>query len=247
MNNIRNIIRDNHDFVAVIGFVIGGVIIFLLIIVNYLSGVDKSYKDSVSGEDVSMVETGGISNVMILGSDLLIKDGLNEDVFFDARNKMAIFFQEVFPKITSLSYKEGDFVKNDDGKIYFTLTSNKKDVFEFMIRGENKYTYEMTIIYQGEQILSYDASKIIVPNKNPNKLKEILPYTINLPDNPPVTVVTYGRTESVRKYEIAVDSCGDEKIKEQAIKIVHEWLMSQWFNPEDFTFSVPNYCDGAGA
>lgn len=106
-----------------------------------------------------------------------------------------------------------------------------------LVDNEDQFSY--TISKGGDELLSYDSSSIdrVYPAKE--RIDALLPHTLTMDDGTIVTLKHY-----TDDYEIAVLSCGNADIKKRAEQAVRDWITEVGFNQEEYTFKIPNYCDG---
>lgn len=127
--------------------------------------------------------------------------------------------------------------KKKDNEYAATLTICGESYTISLKDNGDQFSYEIS--KGGDLLLSYDSSSIdrIYPAKS--KIDALLPHIITMEDGTVVTLKHYKDD-----YEIAVNSCGDKAIKEKAEQAAREWITEVGFNQEEFTFVIPDYCDG---
>ena len=114
------------------------------------------------------------------------------------------------------------------------------------------YTTSVNCLHPDEYI--YDFYPCIAPNENTDTaylsyLDNMLPYSgyVNNDSNSDAAIYissierTTGGTPFVR---VNVNSCGDAKIMEDAIKTVKNYIEDHQLNPEDYTYKLNDLCDG---
>ncbi|MBQ3296996.1 hypothetical protein IJH01_02650 [Candidatus Saccharibacteria bacterium] len=124
---------------------------------------------------------------------------------------------------------------------------------------EFKATYQVSFALMGNKGF-YEAPMVDCPTPDLMKYPETyckgektstlsvtvgrsLPYYFNLASGELVTV-TSGRDEASKEVlNIRVSSCGDEVIKSEARKEVESWIQSLGYEPSDYQFNVPEFCD----
>lgn len=82
---------------------------------------------------------------------------------------------------------------------------------------------------------------------NSNDIDLYLPYTGTIENGLEYTVKKRYYTDDTPYLEIAIDSCGDQNILNQALNSVKAWLTNNHLNPDDYAFEVPShYCADGG-
>ena len=72
-----------------------------------------------------------------------------------------------------------------------------------------------------------------------------LPYEGKIKSGEPFYVSYKYYTNGEPYIEVAINSCGDKKILDQALELTKEYLQSNSVNPDDFIFEVPSrFCPG---
>ena len=106
--------------------------------------------------------------------------------------------------------------------------THKTPILKLSVRDENSLIYE------------YSSKTYEPPKKSASSIDSFLPYENKTIDNISYTVF---RRKTDKKLEIASDNCGSKEIKDTVKDSVDRWLESNYFEPEDFQFEMPDYCD----
>ena len=250
-NKLHNFFATNPELTKVVSYVFIGVAVFAIIVVSFwLANRQDShtYVDSVSGETVNTLNTGAISDdsPTFIGYEQVASQ-MDSDLTTAVKSQLQVFFHNTLPQAEKVSYKKDSLAIEGD-TYNFTLVASDGKEFVAQLTGISKNDYKLTLTYKGGTVLSYDAPKIITPVKNPLDLVNYLPHTINQSEIPTVTVSKVGRERgSLTRYEISVNSCGDQSIKTRALELTNQWLKQKGFNPSDFSFEIPDYCDGGAS
>ncbi|MBR3248538.1 hypothetical protein IKF89_00710 [Candidatus Saccharibacteria bacterium] len=248
-NKLHNFFTNNQELTKVISYIFIGIAVFAIVVVSFwLANRQDShtYVDSVSGETINTLNTGAISSdgPVFVGYEQVASQ-MDSDLASAVKNQLQVFFHNTLPQVEKISYKKDSLATEGDTYIFTLVASDGKE-FIAQLTGTTKNNYQLTLSYKGGTVLSYDALKIITPTKNPLDLVNYLPHTINQSEIPTVTVSRVGRERgSLTRYEISVNSCGDQSIKTRALELTNQWLKQKGFNPSDFNFEIPDYCDGA--
>ena len=78
-----------------------------------------------------------------------------------------------------------------------------------------------------------------------NDISLYLPYKATIENVGEYTVKQRYYPDGTPYLEVAIDSCGDQTILDQALTSAKNWLTANRFNPDDYSFEVPaHYCAG---
>lgn len=82
---------------------------------------------------------------------------------------------------------------------------------------------------------------------NSDDIDLYLPYTGTIENGLEYTIKTRYYPDGEPYLEVAIDSCGNQTILDQALAAAKAWLTSNQLNPNDYTFEVPShYCADGG-
>lgn len=125
---------------------------------------------------------------------------------------------------------------SDDNKNPYLIANNTTMVM--CIADKNKVIYEDFICKDKQN--SFGKYLIVDSFKLYSEMLGVDPYFDG------IEVVSEEQNNSDTPYnyiKIMAISCGDDKLKENAKKIVNEYLNSLGFSLNDFEYKIPNYCE----
>ena len=217
--------------VAIILAAIIGLVFFGIHLANEGYEVDEA-----SGVSVDKKNTGAISSskLSLVGFDSLSKK-YPQNAYLEMVDVLKKYFSAIRPKGTKLSYIK-DSYKDNGFKVLIDNTykysvraeAESQSVIKLSVRDENSLIYE------------YSSKTYEPPKKSASSIDSFLPYENKTIDNISYTVF---RRKTDKKLEIASDNCGSKEIKDTVKDSVDRWLESNYFEPEDFQFEMPDYCD----
>ena len=233
--------QNNQSLVELLGYftIIIIMLITILALIIYgihLAGLNDPIIDEASGQEIDPKNYGSAQDwrLSVIGFEAL-KDHYSQESHAKIVQTLQAYFSATHPKSKKISYKKGSFEDNS-----------------FKVVISDTYTYDVTAVEQSDNTIKLDIKE---NGKNIFDYKIINYTTIYLPKNaidgflPYVGKTSEGdkyrvfRREKDKKLEIAVDNCGKAEIKDRTLKEVKEWLKSHNFNPADFDFEMPTYCD----
>ena len=214
-------------------------------IANSLLGNGSYEIDRVSGEKIYTRHTGAINDrtIQLVAIEKVQESGLDVEIYRTAKEDILDYFSYQYPYFKRLSLKTGDGVSKGNESYSFNLESNTGNTFNVNISGGNLQNYKITIIdnNNGNTIFNYDKSQEPIVLRNIERLAaKQLPHTIDI-DGHQATLL---RRPYDDKYEISINSCGDNELKSKAETKIKEWLESLSYNIDNFQYEVPDYCDG---
>ncbi len=232
-------------------FVGGTILIALIIFVVYAVYSVKSAepiatKDKASGEKVIEANTGAPGNgVALIGFDALTENGIKSEPYVEIVKTISNFFDLAFPKYERLSYVANSIAFSDETYDYgFKAKSNTGDEFDIRVNGLNATNYQVKIYNAGNLLLDYDSSKEALITKSAGQLWKDLPFTFTLSDKTQGQFVYYQSDDGERSYYISVNTCGNEKLKQEARTKVYSFLQRNNYDPSEITINFPDTCDG---
>ena len=241
-DNKKNIFQENQEMVKIIGFALIGlfliiIIIILLIFMNQPSN-NADDSDPFSDQTINTTDSG----VIIVGVNQISEKAANKEAVLDAVEVMKTFFDNSFPNLKTVTVIEDTIKPENDNYLSFSMVSNINQEFQVVIEGVSAYDYHLTIKRQDSTLLDYNSPKTQKVGKNIDDIANYLPYFTSINDDLPVTFLQY-RESGQLIYEISVNSCGDEEIKDKAISLVSKWLAQKGYNLESIDYRIPDYCD----
>jgi len=131
-------------------------------------------------------------------------------------------------------------VKNENNHYTFTIV-RCNTTYDIALDLVNNKDYSFTISNSGTELIAYDSTQKEKSYKSKNSLQKILP--LNFTTTFGTISVTIPDIEKPTELKVGISSCGDETIKNNALEATRVYLEQGGYNPDDFTYSVPNYCD----
>lgn len=169
----------------------------------------------------------------------LRESGIADSAYRKLYTAIVQYFGSVYGDI-SLSLDKTSLVVKES--LYeFDLISSEKQKFHCVVNNEEK-DIKVKISQNGDELYSYDSSLFVSPKRSPLSLdKRYLPH--------------YGTTEKSKidytfnkrvdeRYEISINSCKKQSIKDEALGEVADWLENIGYDINDFDVLIPDYCDG---
>lgn len=107
---------------------------------------------------------------------------------------------------------------------------------------EDGNNYNFTISKDGESLVNYNSAnkgRTYLPKES---IWKYLPMNHKTNDGIDYAI----RQKTSNNYtdlEISTNSCGSQEIKDEVLKSAKEVLEYTGFNPEDFSYTIPDYCD----
>lgn len=148
------------------------------------------------------------------------------------------YFTAVYGSESNLSLDKDSF-KHKGTTFEYDLISLQKDKYHFIVdTKDDKLAFKIT--KGGDEIYKYDGTGLVAPKKNPNSIKNrYLPYRGQTASGIDYTF----RIRADDKFEISVNSCHNQEIKDEARAATAEWLAKHGYDINDFEIQIPEYCD----
>lgn len=169
-------------------------------------------------------------------------------------------------KITELGFPQkfySDFAENFfDAMVVINPTCNKQAKAKNFDNSGSSYTFDIvrcnetynaevtedgknytfTISKSGEVLTTYNSANKGRTYLSADSISKYLPMNMQTNEGMKYTIKQVNKS-NLTELEISVDSCGSQEKKNKAVESAKEVLEYTGFNPEDFTYSTPNYCD----
>ena len=183
---------------------------------------------------VTAYNSAGIPNMVKLN-----ESGMTDGAYNKLYRVIIQYFGSMYGDVR-LSLDKTSFVANE-GKYEFDLISVEKNKYHCFVETEGQ-DFKLKISNNGDELYSYDSSIFVSPKRNPLSLdKRYLPH--------------YGTTAKTRvdytfnkriddEYEISINACKKQSIKDEALTEVADWLENLGYDINDFNVKMPDYCDG---
>ena len=198
-----------------------------------------SYYDNVSGIMLTTEKTGGLAEgIAVIGGELV--KNFDDVLRANTNNIIAAYVNIMYPEVERLSVNKDkigqsentftyELVANTGQRFYVEATDNKDRRVLFRLSDENN------------EILNYDSNAVRTVSRDISTLgKTYLPKTIKT--NGITFTIKQNRDSS---YEIDVNSCGDQEIKDKALAEAQVWVKSLGYDVNEIEFKMPTLCDGS--
>ena len=250
MSKLQEYIKSNPDLVRLASNAAMILVVLISLILIYASATsshETSYIDPVSGERVYTINTGAISDkeIDIIGFDATKFEDIESDNSFHAYRQLQNYFSQSFPYFKSLSLKKDSIKHNVDDKSYnYILVADDGQKFQAFIQHKDPHGYYLSLKTNNSTILEYNSTVFKQPTRVASTLeRDFLPYKYKH-NNKTVTVMKdFHPDYETKQYLIKANTCGDEELQNNIRKEVDDWLKSHNYNPDDFDFIMPEYCD----
>ena len=235
--------RNNPELMRIIG-IYGGIVILAIGIIAYLYHVVRIETgrgtDIISGETIDNYQGTESPGIDLIGLKQLQENGFSAQSYDSLCDKVKSYVRIVSPETTTISIVK-DSLKKTDNSYVFRIKTDTKQEFTISADELSATDYKFAISNKYGELYHYDSSKFKKPlNRKETLVENFLPYSNQTADGDTfVFHYTLGGA-----YEIQVSSCGDANIKQQAEESVRTWLKSINYDPDEFTFTVPDYCNG---
>lgn len=223
-----------------------GVFCFVVLIVcvfqfsNMAPRTDNMVKDSVSGVLYSTYagQPSAADRILTLGFERVYDKTANGGVYEDMVNDLKHFIIYTETNAKKISYVDNS-LKIDGMTTTFEMRTDTNKTFKVECTKNADSKYSLSISNSRGELLSYDSSVFVGETKDPQTLfKKHLPHS-----GKTASGISYGFTmNSKGEYEISVNSCGDNAIKQEAKNDVEAWLKSLKYNPKDLKIVIPDRC-----
>ena len=148
------------------------------------------------------------------------------------------YFTTVYGGESNLSLDKESFKREGD-KYEYDLISINKNTYHFSVDVTDS-KLKLKITQGGDELYSYDGTNLVTPKKSPNSIKNrYLPYRGKTKSGVDFTL----RLRADDKFEISVNSCHNQEIKDEARAATSEWLTNLGYDINDFDVQIPEYCD----
>lgn len=220
--------RKNTIFAVVIGVAI--IVILIIVWVVKVIG-SKGETGGLETKDDGTIITTDVSDVTDLGFPKKLYSDFSEN-FYDS---MVVISPTCGSTAKAKNIKvEGDVYTFDI--VYCNVT------YSVELTNDNDKNYSFIIKQGDEQLVTYNSANKGKTYLAAYTIYKYLPMEMSTSDGQKYTI-TQKNTSNPLELEIGTDNCGDEEKKNKAIESAKEVLEYTGYNPEDFTYIAPNYCD----
>lgn len=215
---------------TIIAIALGVGLVVVLIIIWLVQGLSNRGKTGDEATDQDKVITTDVSNITSHGFPEKLYNDFSSD-FYDA---MSVINPTCNKNATARNITDGDdYMKFD------IVRCNETYNVEVTNDGKN---YTFTISKGGEMLVTYDSSKKGKSYIDVNQISKFLPMNIKAEGGADVTI-TLPNAATPTALQVGVDSCGSQDKKNKAIQAAKTALEMAGFNPEEFTYNTPDFCD----
>lgn len=200
---------------------------------EYTKNMPSSTKNNIYEAVYRAVETNSDKDVASIS---LMNATLRENTFKETYNKNTSVYSGEF--IVDIEEVKQSY------RIYYDWTSNNKSSTLISSYGASATCLKMSdMIYPFFKCTNaYDDINLA----NYNYLYMILPYNTTTEDGVAISISEvdyyYGSNEPFIR--ISVDACGDEKILNEGVNLIRNYLSSYNLNLDDYKYLTKNLCDG---
>lgn len=215
---------------TIIAIALAGALVVILIIAWVVSQVSSKGETGGLKTDDGATVTTDVSKITELGFSQKLYSDFAEN-FFDAM---------VVINPTCNKQAKGKNFKNDGNTYTFDIVRcNETYNAEVTESGSN---YSFTISKNGEMLTTYNSTNKGRNYLSAESISKYLPMNSQTNEGLKYTIKQTNKA-NLTELEISVDSCGSQEKKNKAVASAKEVLEYTGFNPEDFTYNTPNYCD----
>ena len=215
---------------TIIAIVLAVVLVVVLIVAWVISRASSNGETGGLKTNDGTTITTDVSKITDLGFSQKLYSDFAEN-FFDA--------MVVINPTCNKQAKAKNFKNDGDTYTFDIVRCNETYNAEVSEDGKN---YSFTISKNGEMLTTYNSANKGRSYLSSGSISKYLP--MNSQTNEGLKyVIKQTNTSNPTELEISVDSCGSQEKKNKAIESAKEVLEYTGFNPEDFTYNTPNYCD----
>lgn len=215
---------------TIIAIVIGVALVVILIIAWIVSrAANRNETGGLVTDDGTTITT-DVSKITDLGFSQKLYSDFAEN-----------FFQSmvVINPTCNKSAKAKNMKNDGDTYTFDIVRCNETYNVELEDEGSN---YNYTISKNGEMLVTYNSKNKGRTYLSSDSISQYLPLNSKTQDGLKYVIKQSNKTNPL-ELEVGVDSCGSQEKKNKAVESAKEVLEYTGFNPEDFTYVTPNYCD----
>ena len=235
--------RENKDLRQLIGIFVAGLIgllVIIFVIASFVSMMNQEVGvDETSGETVNTYTGTVTKNISVIGIQVVQERGFSADAFSQMVDWLQKYVTTMYPKAERISYVK-DSLKVESPKYSFSIKLNTGEEFKIDTEDKGKLDFTIKISNKSGELYSYDSTIVESPkNSKYTLISNMLPYEGKLDSGREFTV-SYDSVNG--KYLIEVSSCGNSAVKNDALVATRNWLEKINYEPNDFTFEIPDLC-----
>jgi hypothetical protein len=220
--------KRRNTIIAIIIVVVLVVGLFAFWIISSLNG--RGQTGGEGADKTAAVITTDVSGITKHGfPEKLYKDFSQN--FFDA---MSVINPTCNKPASAKNITDGD---ND--MTFDIVWCNETYNVELTNDGKN---YNFTVSKNNEMLVTYDSSKKGKAYVSPAQISKFLPMTVKAEGGADVTI-KLKNPNNATELEVGIDNCGSQEKKNKAVTAAKAALELSGFNPEDFTYITPDFCD----
>ena len=151
-------------------------------------------------------------------------------------------FYSAMTVISPTCAKEAKAKNIEAGDNTYTFTIVHCNVTYNVELSNDSKSYNFIIKKDGEQLINYDSTGKGNVYLAAETVSNYLPFNLTTDDGQKYTISQKNKSNPL-ELEVGTSSCGNQDKKNKALEAAKEALEYTGFNPEDFTYTTPNYCD----
>lgn len=217
---------------TIIAIVLGVGIVALLIVVWVVKGISKNG------------ETGGLEDqeLVPITTDIhsVVDAGFPEKLYTDFSKNFYDAMIAINPTCNKQATAKN--VEKDDETYNFSIV-RCNTTYNVELINDNSKNYIFTISKDGEQLVSYNSEVKGKAYLSKQQIAKFLPMSLKTANGTDFSIKQKQKS-NFTDLEVSINNCGSEEIKNSAISAAKDGLELAGFNPEDFTYDAPDYCDG---
>ena len=219
--------KKDKKKILLIGVALLAIIILIVIIISRITGNNQVGDISESKYKNITIDLTEVKNA-----------GFPDNLYTD-------FYHNFFDSLTILEqtcnkHAQAKNVKKDGDKYSFKIIRCNV-TYDAVVENNGKKSYTYTISKDGQELISYNSEDKESNYKSKNTLSSILPLTMTTANG--TISITAADKNDPTALKVGINSCGDQEIKDKALATAKEYLKMGGYNPDDFTYTVPDYCD----
>lgn len=216
---------------TIIGIISAVALVIILIIIGIANMISKKDK------------TGGLDNpenvVINTNTSSLVSAGFPQNLYSDFSQN----FYDAMLAIDPTCNKQADAknIEVDDNTYNFSIV-RCNTTYDVELTNTNNKNYVFVISKSGESLVTYNSEVKGKAYLATNQISKFLPMNLKTADGDNFTLVKRN-SSSETELEVTINSCGNQDKKNKAIESAKGAIELSGFNPEEFTFVTPDYCD----
>ena len=206
-----------------------------LVVILIIAWIIKSVNDRNETGGPNMTKDG-----VVITTDVssIVEYGFPEKFYKDFSENFYSAMTVINPTCNKQAKAKNIEVSNDTYTFTIVRCNENYDV-ELVSTGKN---YEFSIKKGDETLINYNSGDKDKTYLSADSISKFLPMNLTAEDGQKFTISQKNKSNP-QELEIGTSSCGNQDKKNKAIEAAKDALEYTGFNPEDFTYTAPNYCD----